>query len=65
MATQSPYFLDQFEPQDVLVADRRLGATEFTRLRIEDVADELDEFSLGELWNTNKFGGRPGGELLA
>ena len=32
LATQSPILLDYFEPEDVLVADRVDGATEFTRL---------------------------------
>ena len=32
LATQSPILLDYFEPEDVLVADRVDGATEFKRL---------------------------------
>ena len=59
-ATQSPLLLDHFEPEDVLVADRKNGATEFTRLETEKLSEWLSEFSLGQLWEKNEFGGRPG-----
>lgn len=62
VATQSPSFLDHFRPQDVLVASRRSGGTEFRRLDPAEVADELEEFRLGELWESNAFGGRPRSE---
>ena len=59
LATQSSRLLDHFEPEDVLVADRVQGATEFTRLAKEELANWLNDYSLGELWEKNEIGGRP------
>lgn len=62
LSTQSPLLLDQFDPEDVLVADRVGGATEFTRLEAEKLEIWLEDYSLGQLWEKNKFGGRPAPE---
>jgi predicted ATPase len=62
LSTQSPLLLDHFEPEDVLVANRVKGGTEFTRLESAKLAGWLEEYSLGQLWEKNEFGGRPGGE---
>ena len=62
LATQSPTLLDHFDPEDVLVADRVQGATEFTRLGGETLEEWLRDYSLGQLWEKNEFGGRPGPE---
>lgn len=62
LSTQSPLLLDQFRPEDVLVADRRGGATEFTRLDSENLASWLEDYSLGQLWEKNEIGGRPSSE---
>ena len=62
MATQSPMLLDHFEPEDVLVADRIDGATEFTRHTTEELAIWLEDYSIGELWEMNDLGGRPASE---
>lgn len=59
LATQSPTLLDQFEPDDVLVADRADGATRFRRLDAERLQSWLDRYSLGQLWEKNELGGRP------
>ena len=61
VSTQSPLLLDHFEPEDVLVADRIDGATQFTRLESESLEDWLEEYSLGQLWEKNEIGGRPAG----
>ncbi|MFZ1475368.1 MAG: AAA family ATPase [Anaerolineae bacterium] len=59
LATQSPLLLDEFEPQDVLVAGRDGHATVFQRLDAASLEDWLAEYSLGELWEKNELGGRP------
>ena len=64
LATQSPILLDHFEPKDVLVADRVDGATNFTRLEADKLRDWLSEYSLGQLWEKNEFGGRPASESI-
>jgi predicted ATPase len=58
-ATQSPILLDHFEPEDVLVTERRDGGTVFNRLDSEKLQVWLTDYSLGELWEKNYLGGRP------
>ena len=62
VATQSPLLLDHFEPEDVLVADRVNGATTLRRLESEKLTAWLEDYSLGQLWEKNEFGGRPAPE---
>lgn len=59
LATQSPLILDNFDPQDMLVANRRQGSTVLSRLNADELQDWLEEYSLGQLWEKNKLGGRP------
>lgn len=63
VSTQSPLLLDHFEPEDVLVADRVDGASQFRRLHREQLDDWLEDYSLGQLWEKNEIGGRPVGSL--
>jgi predicted ATPase len=58
-ATQSVTLISQFELADLVVADRRDGASEFSRPDPDSLAQWLAEYSLGELWEKNLFGGRP------
>ena len=62
LSTQSSLLLDHFQPEDVLVADRDGDSTHFTRLDSEKLSTWLEEYSLGQLWEKNELGGRPGGE---
>ena len=62
MATQSPRLLDHFEPEDVIVANRVNGEARFERLDPERLEVWLEDYSLGQLWETNEFGGVPGPE---
>ena len=57
-ATQSPTLLDHFEPEDVLVAERVAGETRLNRLEAEPLREWLEDYSLGQLWQRNHFGGR-------
>ena len=62
LSTQSSLLLDHFQPEDVLVADRVAGSTQITRLKSKELAEWLEDYSLGQLWEKNEFGGRPGRE---
>ncbi len=62
ISTQSPFLLDHFQPEDVLVADRVDGGTQFTRLDPVKLEGWLQYYSLGQLWEKNELGGRPGAE---
>lgn len=62
LSTQSPLLLDHFQPEDVLVADRVDGGTQFTRLDSAKLTNWLEDYSLGQLWEKNELGGRPGVE---
>ena len=61
VSTQSPLLLDQFEPEEVLIAERENGATVVKRLERPGLSEWLENYSLGELWEKNEFGGRPNG----
>lgn len=62
VSTQSPQLLDYFSPEDVLIADRTDEATSFRRLDGNSLERWLEDYSLGQLWEKNEFGGRPGSE---
>ena len=59
VSTQSVELLNNFAPEDIIVADREDGASVFKRLNTEDLKDWLDDYTLGELWKKNILGGRP------
>jgi predicted ATPase len=59
LATQSVTLLNNFAPQDIIVAENDGRKTTFNRLDDEKLKDWLDDFSLGELWEKNVLGGRP------
>ena len=60
VSTQSSLVLDQFEPEDILVTERVGEASRIRRLISEDLEEWLEDYSLGQLWEKNQFGGRPG-----
>lgn len=61
VSTQSSFLLDQFNPEDVVVAERVRGGTQFSRLETESLSTWLEDYSLGQLWEKNELGGRPSG----
>jgi predicted ATPase len=61
VSTQSSLLLDHFEPEDVLVAERKDDATQLTRLETPQLSQWLERYSLGQLWEKNHIGGRPRG----
>jgi predicted ATPase len=58
-ATQSVTLLDNFAPQDVIVAENVGLKTTFNRLDVEKLKAWMADFSLGELWEKNVIGGQP------
>ena len=60
LATQSVELLDNFDVEDVIVVDNGENGSEFKRLDDENLKLWLEnDYTLGELWNKNIFGGRP------
>lgn len=59
VSTQSVNLVDNFEPENIIVADRVDRTTVFKRLNQEDLGNWLEEYSLGEAWENNLFGGQP------
>lgn len=59
VSTQSVELVNEFNPEDVVVVNQKNGASTFERLSQEKLANWLEEYSLGELWKQNVFGGRP------
>lgn len=59
VSTQSVNLISHFEPRDVIVVDRKNGASEFKRLENEALEGWLEDYSLGEIWEKNIIGGRP------
>lgn len=59
ISTQSSAFVDAFDPEDIVVVERDGEATTFTRPDAEDLGAWLEDYSLGEVWEKNVFGGGP------
>ena len=59
ISTQSSTFLDGFEPEDIVVVERKGEATEFSRPDAGQLTSWLEDYSLGETWEKNIIGGSP------
>jgi predicted ATPase len=60
ISTQSTNLLDNFEPKDIIVSDRKDNETIFTRLEDnEQLASWLQDYTLGDVWGKNIIGGQP------
>ena len=60
VATQSVGLLNYFEPEDLLIVERTpQGETTFARKTSDELRDWLQDYSLGQLWESNLLGGRP------
>jgi predicted ATPase len=60
IATQSVTLMNQFELADLIVVERGEHGSTFVRPDPERLEAWLEEYSLGELWEKNLLGGRPG-----
>jgi predicted ATPase len=59
ISTQSVPLVNQFDPEDLLVVERRDRATVIEPLDPQRLSAWLEEYTLGELWEKNVLGGRP------
>ncbi|MCB1144643.1 MAG: AAA family ATPase [Leptospiraceae bacterium] len=59
VATQSPALIDKFSLEDIVVVNRKDGASTFERLDEKDFSKWLEDYSLGELWTKNVITGGP------
>ncbi len=59
ISTQSAALVDYFSVEDVIVVNRKDGASTFQRLERKDYDAWLDRYSVGELWTKNVITGGP------
>ncbi len=59
LSTQSPALLDEFAPEEVVVAEAPMGRSQFSHLEPAALASWLEDYSLAEIWSKNLVGGRP------
>ncbi|QEH32531.1 hypothetical protein OJF2_10080 [Aquisphaera giovannonii] len=59
VATQSPEFVDECEPEDLICVERKGQESVFTRPDPDNLQEWLEEYSLGEIWRKNVIGGGP------
>lgn len=59
ISTQSVELVNEFDAEDLIVVDKHAGVSAFKRVSESELADWLEEYSLGDLWKKNLLGGRP------
>ena len=59
VATQSPYFVDAFGLDEIVVLEMRDSRTKANRFKEEDFSQWLDDHTSGQLWWRNLLGGYP------
>lgn len=59
VSTQSVELVNELEPEDVIVVNQKNDESIFERLDNSALSSWLEEYTLGELWKNNVFGGRP------
>jgi predicted ATPase len=59
IATQDADMLNEFEPEDIVVVNRKDKESELVRLKSEDLQEWIGTYSLSDLWHQNIIGGRP------
>lgn len=58
-STQSVTLANEFSWQDIVVVDQADGSSRFRRLEEKEVANWLDQYRLGDIWEMNLLGGTP------
>jgi len=67
LATQSVQFVNQFAPEDIIVVERKDGASTFRRIGEEELKgwiENFEDYGVGDLWEKNVFGGNPQPERI-
>lgn len=59
ISTQSVNFIDNFSPENIITTDRKNNQSCFQRQNKENLAEWLQEYSMGDIWNKNVIGARP------
>ena len=59
VATQSPQLVDEFNLEEIFVFDIKDGRTHCRKLNPREYEHWLEDYSTGQLWEKNVFGGRP------
>ena len=57
VATQSTHLVDLMDPSDVIVVDQVEGKSQFNRPNLEEYAEWLEKYTLGDLVKMNHFAG--------
>lgn len=58
VSTQSVALVDEFDPENLLIVERKDGETVFCRKSEDELSLWLEEHTLGDLWTMNVLGGR-------
>jgi predicted ATPase len=59
ISTQSSLLLDELTPEQIIVVDHDEGETTLKHLNSDELNHWLEEYTLGQLWEKNIFGGTP------
>lgn len=59
VSTQSVELVNELDPKDIIVVNQEDDASAFKRFTNDELAGWLEQYSLGDLWNSNILGGRP------
>lgn len=59
VSTQSSLLIDDLTPTQIIVVDSQDGETALRRLDNDSLAEWLQDFTLGQLWEKNTLGGNP------
>lgn len=57
VATQSPLLVDEFSPEDIIVAASGEDGPTYSRIDGKRLKPWLEDYSLGQLWQKNEIGG--------
>jgi predicted ATPase len=59
ISTQSVNLVDNFDPEHIIAVDRKDRQSVFNPQNSETLADWLQNYTMGDLWNKNIIGARP------